>query len=475
MSMQRRSLLKAGLAGAVAGPFAGFTQAPAHGSPRGSGALRPVPDHRDGVVRLHLPRGFEYRSFHDTADPVTLADGTRLPGRHDGMAAFPDGDGGVVLVRNHEINNPQPAFGPTAPYDPMGGGGTTTVHVDRYGEVRDAYTSLSGTMMNCSGGPMPWGSWITCEETVNGPDVGPDFTGAPNTSLQRRHGYVFEVPAGGVADARPLTRAGRFAHEAVSYDPVDGYLYLTEDNFAYPSGFYRYRPARHPGRSGPLDDEGTLQMLRVVGTHEAHLEARQRPGATYDVAWVDIADPDPEFDHTPGEEAPTSNDEALTYVGDQGRAQGAAHFSRCEGQVYEDGVVYFTSTQGGGRPMNGPDSSNGYGHGWGQVWAYDCRAQTLRCVYQSESRQRLDFPDNVTTSPRGTLVVCEDHDERNYLRGLTREGRIWPIARNAIADRTDSEFAGTTFSPDGHTLFVNIQDAAGLTFAVWGPWAELGV
>ena len=24
---------------------------------------------------------------------------------------------------------------------------------------------------------MPWGAWVTCEETVNGPDVGADFTG----------------------------------------------------------------------------------------------------------------------------------------------------------------------------------------------------------------------------------------------------------------------------------------------------------
>ncbi|WP_425567615.1 alkaline phosphatase PhoX [Nonomuraea dietziae] len=44
--------------------------------------------------------------------------------------------------------------------------------------------SLNGTQMNCSGGPMPWGSWVTCEETVNGPDVGNDFSGGDNTKLR---------------------------------------------------------------------------------------------------------------------------------------------------------------------------------------------------------------------------------------------------------------------------------------------------
>ncbi len=72
----------------------------------------PVPDERDGAVRLHLPRGFCYRSFHDTQQPVTLTDGTALPGRHDGMAAFDGPRRSVLLVRNHEVNNPGPAFGP---------------------------------------------------------------------------------------------------------------------------------------------------------------------------------------------------------------------------------------------------------------------------------------------------------------------------------------------------------------------------
>ena len=65
--------------------------------------LGPVADLRDGIVRLHLPPGFRYRSFHDTDGPaITLDDGSRLTGRHDGMAAFPGPDGHVWLVRNHE-------------------------------------------------------------------------------------------------------------------------------------------------------------------------------------------------------------------------------------------------------------------------------------------------------------------------------------------------------------------------------------
>ena len=483
MSVERRSLLKGALAGAAVGPFAGFANAPAQARPgRGAGvSLVPVKDARDDVIRLHLPRGFSYRSFHDTSEPVVLADGTLLPGRHDGMGAFRGPGDSVLLVRNHEINSPQEAFGPEGPvYDKMAGGGTTTVQVSKDGTVETSFTSLSGTMMNCSGGQMPWGSWITCEETVNGPDVRPDFTGISNIPLEKPHGYIFEVPAranpeDGRSAAEPITKAGRFAHEAVSYDPEDGILYLTEDNFAFPSGFYRYKPKDHPTSKGRIDNDGTLQMLKVKGVDKAHLEARQRPDATYDVEWVDIEDPDPTFEYTPGELAPTTNDEALVHVGDQGRKQGAALFSRLEGQVYDDGVVYFCSTQGGGKPMEGPDSSDGYGKGFGQVWAYDTREQTLRCIYQSHSRERLDFPDNVTTSPRGTLVVCEDHDDRNYLRGLTPEGKIWPIARNAIEGRNDDEFAGSTFSEDGHTLFVNIQSSKGMTFAIWGPWEKIGV
>jgi uncharacterized protein len=486
--VERRTLLKAGLASAaVAGPFTGLTvpaEAGGRGRPRPT-QLFPVEDKRDGVVRLHLPRGFQYRSFHDTSQPVVLDDGTVLPPNHDGMGAFRDRRGGVLLVRNHELNNPSaPAdyqhFGPAGDhtYDPAARGGTTTIHVDRRGRVDRAYTSLNGTIMNCSGGIMPWGSWITCEETVNGPDVGPDFTGASNEPLQEQHGYVFEVPAGGRSKGTPIRSAGRFAHEAVSFDPREGRLYLTEDNFGFPSGFFRYTPPVHPMKAGRMKDGGRLEMLAVVGEDGAHLEREHTHGMKYRVRWVPIADPDFTGDYDPATGTGTTNDDAIRYVGDQGRALGAAHFSRLEGQVYDDGVVYFCSTQGGG-PAESVDPADlptgGFGNGHGQVWAYDTRRKTLTCVYQSTDVDVLDLPDNITASKRGTLVLCEDHDDDNYLRGLSRRGRIWDIAVNRINGMFDAEFAGSTFSADGKTLFVNIQDDPAVSFAVWGPWRAIGV
>ena len=133
--VSRRALLRGGMgvaAGAAlaAGPFSGFV-ALANGATRTRPDfrdLRPIADLRDGQVRLWLPEGFAYRSFHDTELTVVLDDGTTLPGRHDGMAAFSRANGNVLLVRNHEVNNPVTApFGPPgSAYDSRAGGGTTT-------------------------------------------------------------------------------------------------------------------------------------------------------------------------------------------------------------------------------------------------------------------------------------------------------------------------------------------------------------
>jgi secreted PhoX family phosphatase len=434
----------------------------------GYGPMRPAPDLSDRVVRLHLPDGFAYRSFTPTG--TLMSDGVITPGRHDGMAAFPWGRDRYRLVRNHEVNGPTPAFGSAQKaYDKMAGGGTTTLEVNRHASKVSSWVSCNGTQMNCAGGATPWGTWITCEETVNGPDVGPDFTGADNTLLERQHGYLFEVPVswgpGEHRTPRPIRATGRFAHEAVDVDPWSGILYLTEDNFAFPSGFYRYLPPKHPMKARRLLDGGKLQMLKVKRTKNAELDHGQEPGVTHRVEWVTIDKPDTTF------AAGTTNDQALVFVGDQGRAKGAAIFSRLEGIFYDSGKVYLVSTQGGDTPAGEPPPS-GYGDGFGQLWVYDTRRETLTLLFESPSRTVLELPDNMCISPQGSSLLCEDGPTENYLRGVTRRGEIFDFALNAIPQRMAEEFAGATFSSDGKVLFVNIQASQGTTFAIWGPWRK---
>ena len=148
-------------------------------------------------------------------------------------------------------------------------------------------------------------------------------------------------------------------------------------------------------------------------------------------------------------------------------------------------MIYFTSTQGGGAAETGNELIAGYGNGTGQVWAYRPADQTLTCVYQSPNVDTLDFPDNVTTSPRGTVILCEDSTGDNFVRGLSRSGQLYNIALNrmftnpappaAPAPRFGDEFAGPTFSNNGKTLFVNIQATNGISFAIYGNWQKLGV
>jgi secreted PhoX family phosphatase len=62
--------------------------------------------------------------------------------------------------------------------------------------------------------------------------------------------------------------------------------------------------------------------------------------------------------------------------------------------------------------------------------------------------------------------ICTDGEDDQWLVGVNDAGEVFPFAYNGLSD---SEFAGATFSPDGQTLFVNIQ-SDGLTLAIWGPW-----
>ena len=246
---------------------------------------------------------------------------------------------------------------------------------------------------------------------------------------------------------------GRFVHEAIAVDRATGIVYETEDH-SPTAGFYRFIPTTR----GRLVDGGRLQMLAIHERPNYDTGTGQKVGDELPVRWVEIAEADSSTDgNNP------------TRVFDQGFARGAARFARLEGCWYGDESIYFHATNGGDAEV-------------GQVWRYRSTAEdrgSLMLVFESPSREVLDSPDNVTVSPRGGIVICEDGEGEQYLRGLTPAGAIFDLGRNVL---NQGEFAGCCFSPDGRVLFVNIQGSTldagtepGRTLAIRGPWDRGGL
>lgn len=452
-SFLRRSSLLAGaaviapsLSGLVAcsepvSPFDDNGIAPSlnRGLTGGYGKLEPVKKYPE----ISLPRGFFAERLSVRGD--MMDDGIRVPQALDGMGAFAMGGNIVRLVRNHEIRDGISTAAPFGgnSYDSKAPAGTSTLEVEVRADgaafLRKQFASLTGTMVNCAGGITPWGSWISSEETVAGTGAG----------WEKNHGYNFEVPASanGPVTPVPLKAMGRFVHEAIAVDPDTGIVYQTEDR--NPSGFYRFIP----NVKGNLAAGGTLEMLAVVGADQYDTRTGQSVGVVHQAKWVPIANPD-------------SDEPSISsgFVFSQGFALGGAQFARLEGCWWGDGGCYFNSTSGGEEAL-------------GQIFKYtptSANGGELVMIYESPSRGVLKNPDNVCVSPRGGIVLCEDSSGTNFVRGLTRSGEVFDFVRNNI---NDAEWAGACFSPQGNTLFVNIQgstrstsDTFAATYAIWGPW-----
>ncbi|HEU4840309.1 MAG TPA: alkaline phosphatase PhoX [Ilumatobacteraceae bacterium] len=447
--IQRSALVGGGLvfAGNLTGLFtgapavaAGLGRADRPGRGHGVGDLVPDP-----FGLLDLPDRFQYTIVSEAGEPTT--DGGVLPDRFDGTATFASGRS-TFLVRNHEQSTGA-AFPALAAaeltYDPAAHGGTSTVEIDRRGDKVDEYVSLAGTNNNCAGGPTPWGTWLTCEETE---------AKAGTSGMTKDHGFVFEVdpvhPERNVAPT-PLPALGRFAHEATTTDPRTGIVYMTEDAGG-PNGLvYRCLPNQPLRGHGSLRAGGLLQAMRCTdqGTFVPDLSAYSEPGTTLRVGWVDVPDP------------------LATTVSTRTQLTEVTRSRKFEGAWWGNGSAFIVCSYA-------RNSDGSVGQHDGQVWRHDPGRGTLTLevnfgVNPDTASDNPDGPDNITVSPWGGVILAEDGEGVQHLLAVTPDGATLLLARNA---RDDGEFTGVTFSSDRRTLYANLQQP-GITFAITGPFNKI--
>lgn len=490
MSLNRRQLLNRGgaaSAGLVAASFGLGSPALARDGKRTGRGTRLFPplESKPGDL-LALPAGFGYEAIAVSGE-TDVHDGTgkvvgKTPERPDGTLVVATNDG-YRLVQNHEGSPgsklPVPLVAGTT-YDPGAlGGGCTVIDVTRDGKRRSEWVGLSGTISNCAGGPTPWGSWLTCEESESRAGTG---------TLQKDHGYVFEVFADkpSAQTPEPIKAWGRFAHEAVVIEPGRTRAYLTEDASGPNGLFYRWSaPSGYRLRPHIADalgaDDGTLEALVVL----------DRDGSVLpDLAYVTSAQIGHPFvtrwKNVPDRQAATTSIRKQFADGEVTRSK------KLEGAWGDQDGAYFVASFAFGASDLPADATK---HD-GQLWYYRYADQTLTLKAYFPYNEKLhaetpgweqtlgrsidlafDGPDGCHVSPYGSLVLTEDGNTANHVLSWSEETGAQAIARNLVVleqssagGNVYSEMTGPCFSPDGRLLFANVQEP-GHSFVIRGPWS----
>jgi uncharacterized protein len=434
-----------------------------------------------------VPQGFAYIIASRVGETEMSFGQGKTPDFHDGTAVVGADRKGFTLIQNHEMTPNMATFGVPhiagTVYDPgaVNASGCTVLTTDGRGNRTGEWVGISGTVPNCAGGPTPWGSWLTCEETFI--TAGATWSaGGATGAYEKDHGYVFEIFQGRSDQQlpEPIKAFGRFEHEAIAVEPDRSRAYLTEDASGPNGGVYRWTAPRgvrlRAGIADTLaDTAGTLEAMQIVLDDGsvlpdiAHLTSAQL-GRPFKVTWIEVPD----------------REATITPIRRQFADGTVTRGKKFEGIWSADRGAYIVNSFAFAAADLPADATK---HD-GMVWYYDYQDETITLVtyfphnalgegegpvpkYQD---LLFDGPDNVSVTPWGTLILAEDGVRASHVLSAVPGGPTYAIARNELANGTSngastySEFTGPTFSPDGKVLFVNIQNP-GITLAITGPWS----
>jgi uncharacterized protein len=382
-------------------------------------------------------------------------------------------------------------------------------------------TRTRGTLNNCAYGATPWNTYMTAEENWAGYFVNADAemprehdrygvsneesrygwekaaggadeyirfnaaaTGASPTEDYRNEpntfGWMVEInPFDPASVPVKRTHLGRFAHEGVVFAPaVAGkpvVCYSGDDSrFEYIYKFVSANPYDPATANGDLLDTGTLYVARFNedGTGQWLALAPGENGLTPENGYADLAD-------------------ILVNTRLAADQAGATKMDRPEWGTVDPatGEVYFTLTNNNRRDMTQIDAVNPRAeNNYGQIvrWKYEGNDHSLASfawelfVIAGTPKQSLTFKgevlgdDNTFACPDG--IWC-DQNSRLWIQtdmgdiGPEQEGPLEPFGMNQMlaADPTTGEIrrfltgpwgqeiTGVISTPDGTTMFVNVQ------------------
>jgi uncharacterized protein len=367
----------------------------------------------------------------------------------------------------------------------------------------DVGASALGSVANCSGGITPWGTVLSCEENFQEYGEANGWGGEYDIEKYAKYGWVVEHnPYDPSSTPRKHTALGRFRHENTAFRHVRGkpfVLYMGDD--AKNEGVYKFVSERPfiPGdrkNNAKILEEGTLYVAKwePAGrrTFAAYGDTTPTSATEGAGSWVAVV----------VEDLVDTGQNLRARLGDEWDAHYATNRPE-DLEVDTDGAVYISFTNNDTKGVNDAHGSirkliEDGGDPTAATFKWKDYAGGGPTGRSDPGEQGFSSCDNLTFDKDGNLWVVTDISSSS-LAGSSSEKPAYAYHLNnavfmipgrgpnrGVAFRfanmpVEAEGTGPYFTPDGSTLFLNVQhpgevtpDADGVygdpsTYTSWWP------